>query len=97
VLHTKHQPARIEEIIDLVRQQEPERQDVVKALKKCSGGKWTSSGYYQFTAPKKGNKGAEWRFYENIILEHEFLGFIVLDVLRNGRIGGIEFIDMINE
>ena len=93
----KNQLGRIEEIIDLVRQQEPQRQDIVKSLKRCSRGKWTSSGYYKFSAPKNGNKGPEWKFRENIVLEHEFLGLIVLDLLKNGRIAGIEFINLIED
>jgi hypothetical protein len=97
MLHTKPQPARIKEIIELVRQQEPERKDIIKSLQKCSGGKWTSSGYYQFVFASKNNKGPEWKFNENIVLEHEFLGFIVLDVLKNGSIAGIEYINLNNE
>ena len=93
----KNQLGRIEEIIDLVRQQEPQRQDIVKSLKRCSGGKWTSNGYYKFSTPKNGNKGPEWEFRENIVLEHEFLGLIVLDLLKNGRIAGIEFINLIED
>ena len=93
----KNQLGRIEEIIDLVRQQEPQRQDIVKSLKQCSGGKWISSGYYKFYALKNGNKGPKWEFRENIVLEHKFLGLIVLDLLKNGRIAGIEFINLIED
>ena len=78
-----------------LKKQEPERKDIIKSLKKCPDGK--GNGYYKFTLPKKGNKGAEWKFYENIVLEHEFLGFIVLDVLKNGRIGGIEFMNLVDD
>jgi hypothetical protein len=39
----------------------------------------------------------EWKLNEHIVLEHEFLRRIVLDVLKNGRIGGIEFINLIGE
>ncbi|HEU5365509.1 MAG TPA: hypothetical protein VFU62_08255 [Hanamia sp.] len=97
MLQSKRQPARIKEIIKLVKQQEPERKDIIKSLKKCSGGKWTSSGYYLFVFTSKSNKGTEWKFNENIVLEHEFLGFIVLDVLKNGSIAGIEYINLVNE
>ena len=96
MLHKKPKPARIEEIIELVKQQVPERADVVKSLKKCSEGEWTSSGYFQFSLSKKG-KSADWKFNENLLLEHEFLGFIVLDILKNGRIAGIEFINLIDD
>lgn len=96
--HRKCKPPRLEEIIELVRQQEPGRPDTIKSLKKCAGGKWTSSGYYEFRPSAiSNNKDEQWNFYENILLEHEFLGFIVLDVLKNGSIAGIEFINLIEE
>jgi hypothetical protein len=44
---------------------------------------------------KPNQKGSEWQFDENIILEHETEGTIVLDVLKDGRIGGIEFVSQI--
>ncbi|MCU7552848.1 hypothetical protein OCK74_27260 [Chitinophagaceae bacterium LB-8] len=86
----------IEEIITLVKKQEPERADVIEALQKCSGGKWTSKGYYQFINSKNANEpGAAWQIDESIVLEQENKGDIVLDILKDGRIGGIEFIDLI--
>jgi hypothetical protein len=36
LLHTKNKFSRINEIIQLVTEQEPERSDIIKALKKCS-------------------------------------------------------------
>jgi hypothetical protein len=98
MLHNKQQPARIEEIIELVRQQEPRRKDIIKSLKKSTRGKWTSSKYYEFPCSKMSKKkDLQWNFYENILLEHAFLGLIVLDVLKNGSIAGIEFINLIEE
>lgn len=94
---TKHKLGKIDEIIKLVKEQEPERTDIVQALKKCSYGKWASSGYYEFYLPGRKNKTPVMKFKENIIIEHDRLGFIVLDVYQDGRIGGIEFIDLIKE
>ncbi len=95
MLQTKRQPARS---IELVKQQEPARMDIIKSLKKCKDGKWTSNAYYEFPCSKFVNKKeAQWNFYENIPLEHEFLGFIVLDILKNGSIAGIEFINLMEE
>lgn len=88
----------IEEIIELVKQQEPDRQDVVQALQNCSGGQWTSNGYYRFVDSKNANEpNAEWQHDECIVLEQETKGDIVIDLLKSGRIGGIEFIDLIDK
>jgi hypothetical protein len=73
-----------------------ELKDIVKSLRKCSDGKWESSGYYTPQFPGKPIR-VEWKLNEHIVLEHEFLRRIVLDVLKNGRIGGIEFINLIGE
>ena len=37
----------------------------------------------------------EWQFGENVVLEKENKDDIILDVLRDGQIGCIEFIDLI--
>ncbi len=78
----------IEKIIRLVREQEPDRDDIVTALQNCKSGDWLSKGYYQFVDSRNPNHpGSEWQ------LENE--GDIVIDLLKDGRIGGIEFIDLI--
>lgn len=87
----------IEKIIGLVRQQEPDRQDLITALQNCTGGQWTSKGYYRFVESTNANQiGAEWQFDENIVLEQDNEGDIVLDFLKNGQIGGIEFIGLLD-
>jgi len=87
----------IEKIIKLVQEQQPDRHDLVSALRNCKGGQWTSKGYYLFVDSKNANEpGAQWQFDENIVLEQENNGDIVLDILKDGRIGGIEFIDLID-
>ena len=88
----------MEEIIDLMRKQQPKRLSIIQSLQKTTGGKWTSSGYFRVVnSMNANNAGSEWQFQENIILEHESLGMIVIDVLKGDRIGGIEFLNLINE
>jgi hypothetical protein len=94
---TKHKFSRINEIINLVAEQEPERTDIIKALKKCSCGRWTSTGYYKFYLASKEPGRFPLKFKENIILQHQRFGFIVLDVYTNGSIAGIEFMNLIEE
>lgn len=76
---------------------EPERLDVINALEKCRKGKWESRAYIYFVSPQNANQeGADWQFGENIVLEHDTEGTIVIDLLKNGKIGGIEFVKYIS-
>lgn len=76
----------IEEIIELVRQQEPERPDIIEALQKSSDGRWTSNGYYRFADGKNANQiGAKSQFDKNIVLEQENKGDIVLTYSKMGE------------
>ena len=88
----------IENIIKLVKEQEPERQDLIFALHNCKGGHWSSNGYYQFVDPSNANQPrSTWQHNECIVLEQSDKGDIVIDLLMDGRIGGIEFIDLIDK
>lgn len=83
----------INEIIELVRQQEPRRQDIIIALTNTFGGYLESKAYYKFVDSAYTNeKVAEWQFEENFILESETFGTLVIDYLKDNRIGGIEFL-----
>ena len=91
------EPVNIKEIIELVEKQEPDRQDIIVALTNTVGGHWESKAYYKFVNSKNANKkGAEWQFDENIVLEHDKLGTIILDYLKDKRIGGIEFLEYLD-
>lgn len=86
----------LEYIIKLVSEQEPESLDVINALKKCEKGKWDGSAYYRFVnSSNANNPGAVWQHDYCIVLEQENNADIVLDILKDGRIGGIEFIGLI--
>lgn len=88
----------IEYLIKLVKEQEPERQDLVSALLNCNGGHWSENGYYRFVDSKNPNQpNSDWQHEECIVLEQNEKGNIVIDLLKNGRIGGIEFIDLIDK
>jgi hypothetical protein len=87
----------ISELIELVRKQQPERQDIITALTKIVGGYWENEAYYRFVNSDIANKlGAEWQFDETIILEHEKIGTIIKDYLKDKRIGGIKFYKLID-
>ena len=86
----------IEQIIPLIKEQEPDRLDLIEELKKSDRKKWVRQPYVQFVSAEKPNQpGSEWQFEETIVLEHKTEGTIILDILKGGRIGGIEFVSQI--
>ncbi len=86
----------IDQIIELIREQEPDRPDLIKELEKSEKKKWFRQPYIHFVSAERPNQpGSEWQFDEDIILEDEIEGTIVLDILKDGRIGGIEFVSQI--
>jgi uncharacterized protein YuzE len=88
----------IEQIIELIKEQEPERLDLIEQLKKSDKKNWIRQPYVRFVSSQKPNQpGSEWQFDENIVLEDEVEGAIVLDILKDGRIGGIEFVSQIRD
>ncbi|SHL65539.1 hypothetical protein [Chryseobacterium polytrichastri] len=85
----------IQEVIDLIKTKIPENLNLNKALENAKNGDWESKAYYKFIDATNANKpGAEWQFKENIIVEHPTLGTIVLDILTEDRLGGIEFVEL---
>ena len=90
------QPYDPEWLIDLARAQRPQRTDIIEALRRCTRADHESPAYAHFVDPRRANKpGAEWQFAENISLEDPVEGHIVLDVLRDGSIGGVEIVSRI--
>lgn len=88
----------IQEIIKLVQEQYPDRQDLVEAFQNCNNGRWTSKGYYRFVDSKNANEtNAEWQHDDCIVLEQKDKGDIIIDLLKDGRIGGLEFLDHIEK
>jgi hypothetical protein len=80
----------------LIQVQEPERKDIIIALQNCDDGYWASRSYYQFVNTINSNKaGSDWQNEECLVIETENEGDIVIDILKDGRIGGIEFINLI--
>ena len=52
--------------------------------------------YVRFVSPMNANQpGADWQFERNVIFPDTPYGFVVVDVLKDGRIGGIEFVDQV--
>lgn len=89
---------KIEWIIDLILEQEPERKDLIEELNKIEIRSWIRQPYFNFVNGYNPNQeGSEWQFKENVVLEHETEGTIILDVLKGGRIGGVELVNQISD
>ncbi|GAA5022035.1 hypothetical protein GCM10011506_01700 [Marivirga lumbricoides] len=86
----------IEWIIDLIKEQEPNRTDLIEQLRASEIRQWIRRPYLRLVSGERPNQqGSEWQFLENIVLEHATEGTIVLDILKDGRIGGVEFLRQI--
>ena len=67
-----------------------------EALAGCTRYGERSRAYYYFVDPSAPNQpGSDWQFGRSIVLCHDREGEIVLDILRDCRVGGIEFIERI--
>jgi len=70
--------------------------DEVESLKKLVITEFPRQAYTYFVSGERPNQsGSEWQFKENLVLEHKGDGTIVMDILKDGRIGGIEMVKYI--
>lgn len=82
--------------VTLLQEQFPSEEAAATALTTVRVGRWDSRAYIHFVDSKNANKpNAEWQFERNIILQHAQEGMIVQDVLKDGLIGGVEFVKYI--
>tara|TARA_R110000850_G_scaffold108909_2_gene221439 strand:- start:1129 stop:1413 length:285 start_codon:yes stop_codon:yes gene_type:complete len=87
----------IETIIELLKQQEPERTATINHLENQAPCKWLKRAYIPINSSERVNQPlSECQIEESIVLEHEEEGDIVLDILKDGRVAGIEMISYIS-
>lgn len=80
-------------LVNLAQEQLADRPEIAKALAACRRAAIESRAYLHFVDAANANKpGAEWQFAENVRLEDPKQGDLILDVLKDGRIGGVEFL-----
>ena len=83
-------------LIATVQKQFPEYPWLPEALEKCGIGEWESPAYVGYISRQNPNQpGSVWQFATSVILDHESLGMVILDILTDNRLGGIEFVDQI--
>ena len=87
-------------LVEAARQQYPQLAWLHASLSQCTRyaieiETGEIDAYYCFvkTVGVANQPGSNWQFWTNIKLENTQHGLIVLDVLKGGQIGGIEFID----
>ncbi|MEM9547848.1 MAG: hypothetical protein AAGA77_17830 [Bacteroidota bacterium] len=80
-------------LIDLAKEQIPDKPEIILALSKCIKANVESRTFIYFVNGDLPNQpNAEWQFDQCIQLEDKEKGTIILDVLKGNRIGGIEFL-----
>jgi hypothetical protein len=88
---------QIDELIQLVKAQMPKNIHILEILENHPIKAWKPATYVRFVNGKNANQpNAEWQFKTSVMLEHEREGPIVIDILKDNRIGGIEFINLID-
>jgi hypothetical protein len=82
----------IKQIIDFIKYKLPEESNLINNLEPIKHGKWERKAYYKFVDSTNANQfGSKWQFKKNIFLEHPKFKTLVLDILENDQLGGIEF------
>ena len=83
-------------LADAAEAQLPGNPEIAHAIRDCHRCfKRSVAGWY-FVDPSNANRpGAAWQFARNICIDGGDYGQLVLDVLKDGRIGGVEFLDRI--
>jgi hypothetical protein len=74
----------IEAIVKLIEDQETDRLDLIKQLRKADLKNRIRQGYIRFEYSDRTIKpDSEWQIEESIVLEHATEGTIVIDILKN--------------
>ncbi|HEX8271302.1 MAG TPA: hypothetical protein VF615_01550 [Longimicrobiaceae bacterium] len=80
-------------LVALARDSRPDEPWLAEALARCTRAAEGGRAYLYFVDPARPDEpGSAWQFEENVVLHHPREGELVLDVLRDGRIGGVEFL-----
>jgi hypothetical protein len=80
-------------LVELAEKEYPEDKWLHDALSKCTRRLLVSDdpSMVYFVSPENANmRGSDWQFSENVVLETYKAGEIVLDIMKDGRVGSIE-------
>ena len=80
-------------LVQLAKEEIPEELLIIENLKKCTSCFKESKAYYYFVESKNPNHPNDnWQFDRNVMLHSKKKGIIILDILKEDQIGGIEFL-----
>jgi len=83
-------------LVKLAKKQKPEADWFHEALTKCTEVVREETAYVGFISAERANlPGAEWQYDFSVELYCPDNGFLVVDVMKDKRIGGVEFVDNI--
>ena len=77
-------------LLELALEQYPDDKSLHAAISKCN--KIRGADFVDSRNPNK--PGSEWQFERSITLIHPEMNEIVLDILKDGRIGSIEYLGL---
>jgi hypothetical protein len=81
-------------LVELARTTRPDVPWLADVLATCVRCRVESEWYVRFVNPEGANEPeADWQFRESLLLDDPTEGNIVLDILQDGRVGGIEYYD----
>lgn len=81
-------------LVNLVRLEFPEEVALAVALADCTAPLSAGPAYVRFVDVANPNApGSDWQFDRNVVLDSSPQGMVVIDLLKDGRVGGIEFPD----
>jgi hypothetical protein len=84
-------------LVRLAEDQHPRHPQIAQALQECTRGRPESRSYIHFVDPRRPQQAdSPWQFATTVTLHDPQAGEISLDVLTNGRIGGVEFLDRLD-
>ena len=92
----KWKPYNPDSLVQLAREQHPDKPWLADALAACTRAGWGSRKhhYLYFVDPANANQpGAECQFEREVWLDDPKVGWLNVDVLTGGRIGGVAFYD----
>ena len=80
------------ELLNLLKSEIPNQKELISFVEKIKVENWKSRAYVYFINPQNPNQpNSDWQFEENLILESKKYGTLILDILTDNRIGGVEF------
>ena len=85
-------------LVALAREQHPDDPELARALSGCTRAKHPDSAMVHFVSPRRPNEsGSQWQYSHGVTLNDPEKGELILDILRDGRVGAMELLDQLLE